>query len=415
MLVRNMKKKWKLPNNKKMYNVVENIKRKLLNKDSVYIISSDNQEILYLYSATMIYLGYRIILKPKNLKTYFDVEIESVFNIEDLELIEVKITGKWITGMFTSGSTSNPKLIAHEIEQVKMTLSWYERIYKINKKSLIISCMPVSYNFTFVAGVLNSMYVGCDFLYCELFDIIKTIKNNIEKYNKIILLANPIALEIMSLEWETFSSKKILIDSGGAPLSLEAIKWYREKNINIREGYGLTETCSLTHFDLFGNSKSIGTIGKPMKNVKVELINKENRPLIKIISNNIGFEVCNNGRIVSEIQNEIITTDIGRFNNGYLEIVGRYPDNLINGFWPKDTLNLISEIIGPKCALIQHLENKIHILLWHKIDNRCIINIKKIILNKIGIRDENIIIQTNTKPLLHSLKIQRKVISDRNK
>ena len=37
-----------------------------------------------------------------------------------------------------------------------------------------------------------------------------------------------------------------------------------------------------------------------------------------------------------------------------LRILGRTKDNAIRGYWPADMLDVVGEVIGHRCALIQH-------------------------------------------------------------
>ncbi|MGB5362316.1 MAG: AMP-binding protein, partial [Aureibaculum sp.] len=60
------------------------------------------------------------------------------------------------------------------------------------------------------------------------------------------------------------------ICSAAAPISISSVKWFESIGIIIEQGYGMTEDCVISHFNLPGNTK-IGTVGKPLPNVKVKL------------------------------------------------------------------------------------------------------------------------------------------------
>ena len=65
--------------------------------------------------------------------------------------------------------------------------------------------------------------------------------------DRLIVLANPVILD--QAEPTAALPASVLVDSGGAPLSVAGISDFRARGVDVREGYGLTETASLTHFD----------------------------------------------------------------------------------------------------------------------------------------------------------------------
>lgn len=58
--------------------------------------------------------------------------------------------------------------------------------------------------------------------------------------------------------------------SGGAPLGRELAEWYADIGIRIHEGYGLTETSPVIAVNT-PNEHRLGTVGKPLSNVKVRI------------------------------------------------------------------------------------------------------------------------------------------------
>jgi len=146
----------------------------------------------------------------------------------------------------------------------------------------------------------------------------------------------------------------VLFDSGGAPLSTTALNLFRERHGDLREGYGLTETASLTHFDTEGSERSIGTVGGPMPNVKVRFTHKQSTTRLELSSPNAGRRLLVSGEVMppgdwlNTGDNAIIDQE------GRLRILGRSDDARIQGLWPRDTLDAIGPILGSRCALVQH-------------------------------------------------------------
>lgn len=271
-------------------------------------------------------------------------------------LVDDMGTYKWNIGMFTSGSTLKSRLYVFTRKQIDETLEWYRQIYGMTEDTLIISPLPPAYSFTYIAGILNAYKNNSEYLYTSAESVYQTIEQKKDSYDKIVLLANPVILDYLSAkQYDVSARAKLLIDSGGASLSTKAIKHFRNMGFNLREGYGLAETCSLSTFDIEGNDKSIGTVGKALEGVSISLNQRGENDLVNIKANNIGTQITMNGVIIEEVSDVFQTTDIGRINDdGLLTILGRYNDFPINGFYPKDSLECIADIIGAKCALIQH-------------------------------------------------------------
>jgi long-chain acyl-CoA synthetase len=69
-------------------------------------------------------------------------------------------------------------------------------------------------------------------------------------------------------------------DSGGDSLPIECIKKFEKKtNAIITEGYGLTETASLTHFNISARERKPGSLGKPVREVECKIMDLDNNEL----------------------------------------------------------------------------------------------------------------------------------------
>ncbi len=390
--------------------IKSNLKSVLCGYNKTYFLSGEDQMKIALYSSYLISMGYRTVLYPKELSNRTQHKFIKQCNIGELTIFVSEIDGNWLSGMFTSGSTGAPKLIVHTKEQIETTLSWYREIYGITENSAVITSMPATYNFTFIAGVLNCCSLGSAFAYIKAEKILDFLKKNIKKYDKIIVLANPVTLDIISEFYDqNIDYSGVFIDSGGSPLSSVAIRWFRDKGFIIREGYGLTETCSLNHFDIEGNDESIGTVGSELSGVRSELIHVDGRNILKLYSPNAGKCIDVNGFIIKDYLKGLLTTDIARMKDGRLTLLGRVPDYCINDYWPKDTLEIIADIIGPKCTLIQHISpESVDIMFWDELLMKEKEQVTEVICRALKIKKDNVKISANEAPLLHSLKLRRK-------
>ena len=148
----------------KLEQLKNNIFTKYPSRDVICFLNGDESENLSDVATYFINHEIKTILVPKNVviknsTPYFEIFYENV-RIRVFESIQKE---EWILGMYTSGSTSDPKLFTFTKEQISLTLDWYERIYPTTADSIIVSLMPVSYNFTFIAGALNAIRKKCKF------------------------------------------------------------------------------------------------------------------------------------------------------------------------------------------------------------------------------------------------------------
>ena len=121
----------------------------------VYLTATD-QNIYADVAMQAIKNGCQLILLPDQLKDSFDLE-----NVYDDGVVSIqvrkdktKLLDDFVLAMFTSGSTEDPKIYAFNSEKLEQTLSWYKKIYGVTDKSVIITPMPTSYNFSFIAFIL---------------------------------------------------------------------------------------------------------------------------------------------------------------------------------------------------------------------------------------------------------------------
>lgn len=133
---------------------------------------------------------------------------------------------------------------------------------------------------------------------------------------------------VFSKIYNRFGGRVRYFVSGGAPLSVEIIKFLRFANLTILEGYGLTETiapCILNPL-----AKQIpGTVGRPMGDVEVKFA-EDGEILIKTQA--MLTEYYKNPKATAEniVDGWFRTGDIGEFTaQGYLRITDRKKDIII--------------------------------------------------------------------------------------
>jgi len=152
-----------------------------------------------------------------------------------------------------------------------------------------------------------------------------------------------------------FSSLKIAVGGGMAVQESVAIKWKKVTGTPIAEGYGLTETSPVATCNPIDGTEQIGTIGIPLPNTEIKIIDDEGNTLLPGEKG----EICIKGPQVmkgywnnpEETANVFDgpwfkTGDIAVIlDNGFIKIVDRKKEMiLVSGFnvYPNEVENVIA-------------------------------------------------------------------------
>lgn len=258
----------------------------------------------------------------------------------------------WDLAVFSSGSTTGrPRGYGFTRAQLDQVTRWYASIYQATADSIIVTALPAHYNFTVIAGVLLAARLGARLHLVRGFgEVLDEAERLTAAADRVIVLANPVVLD-QGRPGRPLPG--VMIDSGGAPLSTTAIADYRNHGIDVREGYGLTETASLTHFDTSATAASLGTVGQPMPGATARITSHADRPLVEVTRPAVAIPLDPDEEATAPV---LRTSDLGHVDgHGRLRILGRADDYPITGLWPRDTLDAIGPLLGRRCALVRHL------------------------------------------------------------
>jgi len=117
--------------------------------------------------------------------------------------------------------------------------------------------------------------------------------------------------------------------SGAAPIAPELLHWFHAIGVPIMEGWGLSESCGISHINLPGAYR-IGTVGRAVRGVECRL-GDDGEVLIK--GPHIFSGYLHNDAATREALNDgwLHTGDLGAIDaHGYLSITGRKKEILIN-------------------------------------------------------------------------------------
>ncbi|MFJ7185387.1 amino acid adenylation domain-containing protein, partial [Lysinibacillus xylanilyticus] len=294
-----------------------------------YIIEETNTELIL--------TNTKIIDKYSFQKEVIDLQTEDYKNesIENLKTNNGSNDLAYI--IYTSGSTGNPKGVMIEHRNIAHLSFWYNQKYRIeeNKNTLQIS------NLSFDVSVLETIIVllnqGRVFIpdRSRIFDKVY-FKEYVDKHKINSIQFVPSTLKELVLDNGYMESLSVLI-SGGDKLDDDLKNKVIEMGYTLHNHYGPTETTVDT---IITECNSYDVIGKPVKNSKVYIINKDGnlQPIgvpgeICIAGDGVGRGYYNNPELTKEkfIKDPhsasgtlYKTGDIGRWlADGNIEFFGR--------------------------------------------------------------------------------------------
>lgn len=214
-------------------------------------------------------------------KTWNDISIGEAYNESP-----VPDKNDIATIIYTSGSTGQPKGVVHTYDSINWAAEHMTLVLKSTDSDRMLSYLPLAHITERVLVELGSVYSGTRLWFVESLDTfqrdIKTCRPTLfvsvprlwTKFQMGILAKMPekklnFLLKIPFLN--SLIKKKIkvglgfdethLFGSGSAPLPPAVIRWFEKLDINISEGWGMTENCAYGTTCVPFNSEKVGAIG----------------------------------------------------------------------------------------------------------------------------------------------------------
>jgi long-chain acyl-CoA synthetase len=140
--------------------------------------------------------------------------------------------------------------------------------------------------------------------------------------------------------------------SGAAPLPPETANELLERlpNVQLREGYGLTESSALVSSSPFGHTR-LGSVGRPVPGIDVKIYEPDEQGVGEIVvrSETVMLGYWEAPELTAEVLRDgwLHTGDLGRLDDdGYLYVVDRKKDLIIRGgfnVFPRDVEDALME------------------------------------------------------------------------
>jgi len=347
---------------------IETIKNNGKTNLKVYICMSELKD--YINIPSLIEEGSQIIESGN--KDYINCEIDS----HSMSIL-----------LFTSGTTSKAKAVMLAQYGIAVNVYNMQLVEDITDKDVNIAFLPFHHIFgstcmivmlacgvktVFTDGLRYiqknlkeykvTLFVGVPLLVDKMYE---NIEKEIAKQNKTKIIEFVKVLSNLLLKLHIDVRRKIFkqvldglggemrfVISGGAPLDKRTEKGFNDLGIKMVQGYGLTETSPVIAAENFKQVK-YGSVGIPLKDVKIEIVNKDEKGMgeIRVKGPNVMLGYYENEEATKEVLKDgwFYTGDLGYIDKkGFLFITGRRKDMIVlkNGkkVFPEELETLVNRI-----------------------------------------------------------------------
>ena len=199
------------------------------------------------------------------------------------------------TIIYTSGTTGMPKGVMHSFRTMATVGQLTGELYATGPKDRMLSYLPLAHVAERVAVQVNQLYHGFTVYFSDSLD---TFADDLRRARPTLFFAVPrIWTKLQQRVLEQVPEKKLermlklpivshfirrkltralgmdsvrIGISGAAPLSTSLMAWYGRLNIEILEGYAMSENFAYSHSTRLGESK-IGYVGSASPGVTCKL------------------------------------------------------------------------------------------------------------------------------------------------
>lgn len=264
---------------------------------------------------------------------------------EDADSIAIE-RGDVAVFLYTSGTTGHPKAAQLTHGNLLSNVASASRAIRVSGRDTFICFLPLFHSFAATVCMLMPLACGAKTVVMKSPRPVKKLLRAIRNNRVTIFVGIPSVYQILGdmkqpafwrrLLMRIFNPVRLAI-SGAAALPQEVLAKFESKyGIPLLEGYGLTEASPVVSLNPLNGRRKPGTIGLPLPDVKVKIIDDNGRELnIEQVG-----ELCVQGPNVmkgyfgkdgenqSTLKNGwLLTGDMAQIDNdGYITIMGRKKD-----------------------------------------------------------------------------------------
>ena len=252
----------------------------------------------------------------------------------------------------TGGTTGMPKVAQHRVSGIVYN-GWLGANLLFGPEDVIMCPLPLFHVFAVNVIWMAACQSGSEVIFPTpagyrgegVFDNFWKL---LERHGVTFLITVPTAISaLMQRPVDANVDKLKTAFSGSSPLPVELFKRFEKATqVDLVEGYGLTECTCLVSINPIGGTKKIGSVGVPFPYTRVKILNEdgsecETDAVGEICVANPGVadgdtytDPSKNADLYHMVEGEryLRTGDLGRFDpDGYLFITGRAKDLIIRG------------------------------------------------------------------------------------
>jgi len=228
-----------------------------------------------------------------------------------------------------------------------------------------LSCLPLSHSYGLLVLNVSLHHPGRpESVLMSWFDADAWLELADEHRSQIAPVVPSMLYMLLRRPLEDYDLSELsYVASGAAPLAAEAIQEFlrRVPGVEIREGYGLTETSALVSTNRPGGIK-YGTVGVPVPGTEVRIVDGE----VCVRSELVMKGYWNAPELTAETIRDgwLYTGDMGRLDeDGYLTILDRKKDLIIRGgfnVFPRDIEEALLEHPAITTACVLGRPDEVH-------------------------------------------------------
>ena len=289
--------------------------------------------------------------------------------------------------LFTSGTTSKSKAVMLSQKNIASNVCAMQRVEGIYDTDSNLAFLPFHHIFGSTAlivmlacGVRTAFLDGLRYVAQNLKEyevslfvgvplLVEAIYNKVQKEiekqgkTKLIKIATKVSNFLLKFKIDirrkvfkqiidNLGGKMRFIISGGAPLDPQVHRGFNNFGIRTVQGYGLTETAPVIAAENDFKTR-IGSIGVPLGNVTVEIVNKDENGIgeLRAKGPNVMLGYYENEEKTKEVLKDgwFYTGDLGYMDkDGYIFLTGRQKDMIVlkNGkkIFPEEIETLVNRI-----------------------------------------------------------------------
>ena len=313
---------------------------------------------------------------------------KKILNSGNKEYVNHEVDSKGMSILlFTSGTTSKSKAVMLSQYGIATNVYNMQLVEPITDKDVNIAFLPFHHIFGSTAMIVMlacgvktvftdglryiqknlkeykvTIFVGVPLLVDKMYE---NIEKEIEKQNKtkLINVAKKVSNGLLKLHIDIrrrlfkqvidgLGGEMRFVISGGAPLDKRTAKGFNDLGIKMVQGYGLTETSPVIAAENDFKMK-LGSVGVPLKDVQVEIVNKDENGIgeIRVKGPNVMLGYYENEEATNSVLKDgwFYTGDLGYIDkDGFLFITGRRKDMIVlkNGkkVFPEEVETLVNRI-----------------------------------------------------------------------